>query len=65
MRTVRPDAQPRKYEVDLRFANPKPVRVRSISWFWLTLAASLALLAAGGTVVDVDGRRTLVESRSS
>ena len=42
------DAQPRKYEVDLRFANPKPVRVRSISWFWLTLAASMALLAAGG-----------------
>ena len=48
VRTVRPDAQPRKYEVDLRFANPKPVRVRSISWFWLTLAASLGLLAAGG-----------------
>jgi hypothetical protein len=45
---VRPDAEPRKYEVDLRFANPKPVRVRSICWFWLTLAASLALLASGG-----------------
>ena len=48
VRTVRPDAQPRKYEVDLRFANPKPVRVRSISWFWLMLAAGMALLAAGG-----------------
>jgi hypothetical protein len=48
VRTVRPDAQPRKYEVDLRFANPKPVRVRSISWFWLMLAASMGLLAAGG-----------------
>lgn len=48
VRTVRPDAQPRKYEVDLRFANPKPVCVRSISWFWLMLAASMALLAAGG-----------------
>ena len=48
VRTVRPDAQPRKYEIDLRFANPKPVRVRSISWFWLGLAACLALLAAGG-----------------
>lgn len=48
VRTVRPDAQQRKYEVDLRFANPKPVLVRSISWFWLGLAGCLALLAAGG-----------------
>jgi len=48
VRTVRPDAEPRKYEVDLRFASPKPVRVRTISWFWLALAASLALLATGG-----------------
>ena len=48
VRAVRPDAQARKYEFDLRFANPKPVRVRSISWFWLLLAASMALLAAGG-----------------
>jgi hypothetical protein len=48
VRTVRPDAEPRKYEVDLRFASPKPVRVRSISWFWAALAASLALLATGG-----------------
>ena len=48
VRAVRPDAPPRKYEVDLRFANPKPVRVRSISWFWLTLAICLAVLATGG-----------------
>jgi hypothetical protein len=48
VRIVRPDREPLKYEVDLRFANPKPVRVRSISWFWLTLAACLALLAIGG-----------------
>ena len=48
VRTLRPDAEPRKYEVDLRFASPKPVRVRTISWFWLALAASLALLATGG-----------------
>ena len=48
VRTVRPDAQSRKYEFDLRFANPKPVRVRAISWFWLTLAVSMVLLAAGG-----------------
>jgi hypothetical protein len=48
VRTVRPDAQPCKYEFDLRFANPKPIRVRSISWFWLALAASMITLAAGG-----------------
>jgi hypothetical protein len=48
VRTVRPDAPVRKYEVDLRFASPKPLRVRSISWFWLTLTVCLALLASGG-----------------
>ena len=48
VRTVRPDAEPRKYEVDLRFANPKPLLVRTISWFWLSLAACMVLLAAGG-----------------
>jgi hypothetical protein len=48
VRTVRPDAQPCKYEFDLRFLNPKPVRVRSISRFWLSLTACLVLLAAGG-----------------
>jgi hypothetical protein len=48
VRTVRPDAEQRKYEVDLRFASPKPVLVRSISWFWLALTACLLLLAAGG-----------------
>jgi hypothetical protein len=48
VRTMRPDAQERKYEVDLRFANPKPLLVRTISWFWLSLAACMVLLAAGG-----------------
>jgi hypothetical protein len=48
VRTVRPNAPPCKYELDLRFANPKPVRVRSISWFWLALTAGFALLAVGG-----------------
>ena len=48
VRTVRPDVQPCKYEVDLRFASPRPVRVRSISWFWLALTGCLALLAVGG-----------------
>jgi hypothetical protein len=48
VRCVRPDSQPCTYELDLRFADPKPVLVRSISWFWLALAACMALLAAGG-----------------
>lgn len=48
VRTVRPDAQQRKYEVDLRFANPKPTLARSISWFWFGLTACMLLLAAGG-----------------
>jgi hypothetical protein len=48
VRSVRPDTQQRKYEVDLRFASPKPVLVRSISWFWLGLTSCMLLLAAGG-----------------
>jgi hypothetical protein len=48
VRTVRADAKERKYEIDLRFANPKPLLVRTISWFWLTLAACMVLLAGGG-----------------
>jgi hypothetical protein len=48
VRTVRPDAEQRKYEVDLRFASPKPVLVRSISWFWLGLTACMLLLASAG-----------------
>jgi hypothetical protein len=55
VRTVRPDAQPCKYEVDLRFASPKPVLVRSISWFWLILAVCMALLALGGIASTWNG----------
>lgn len=42
--SVRPNRPVLRYEVDLRFANPKPVRVRHISWFWLALALTLGLL---------------------
>lgn len=48
VRLVRPDGEPKKYEFDLRFANPKPVIVRQIAWFWMALAVSLAVLAACG-----------------
>jgi hypothetical protein len=47
VRCVRPDQAPSKYQVDLRFANPKPVRVRHISWTWLTVSLGLALLGGG------------------
>lgn len=43
---VRPDAAPKKYEFDLRFANAKPVIVRHVAWFWLALAISLVALAS-------------------
>ncbi|HEX7013847.1 MAG TPA: hypothetical protein VF161_13915 [Steroidobacteraceae bacterium] len=45
VRTVRPHEPARSYEIDLRFANPRPVRVRHISWFWLILSVALASLA--------------------
>lgn len=48
VRAVRPDCEPKKYEFDLRFVNAKPVIVRQIAWFWLTIAISLAALSAGG-----------------
>jgi hypothetical protein len=44
---VRPNQEPLRYEVDLRFANPKPLRVRHISWFWFCLALTLGLLGVG------------------
>lgn len=44
---ARPDSEPKKYDFDLRFATAKPVIVRYIAWFWIALAASLALLASG------------------
>lgn len=45
VQVTRPDVEPKKYDFDLRFANAKPVIVRHIAWFWVALAASLALLA--------------------
>jgi hypothetical protein len=47
VRSIRPQAEPKKYEIDLRFVHAKPTRTRHISWFWLALAVSLALLAVG------------------
>lgn len=46
---VRPDAEPKKYEFDLRFVNAKPVIVRHIAWFWMALA--LCLVGLSGTAL--------------
>jgi hypothetical protein len=50
VRSVRPEDLPKKYDVDLRFASPKPVRVREISWTWLVVTIGLILLATGTIV---------------
>jgi hypothetical protein len=45
VRSVRPDEPTKKYDIDLRFANPKPVRVRHISWTWLIVTIGLIVLS--------------------
>jgi hypothetical protein len=47
VRWVRPQSLPIKYDVDLRFASAKPVRVREISWTWLVVTIGLIALASG------------------
>lgn len=56
VRMVRPHEPTRTYEIDLRFANPRPVRVRRVSWFWLILSIALASLA-GGAMWSVGAQR--------
>jgi hypothetical protein len=46
VRSVRQGVQ-KSYDFDLRFATPKPLLVRHVSWFWLALALSFAALGAG------------------
>jgi hypothetical protein len=47
VRCVRPDSLPKKYDVDLRFVDPRPVRSREISWTWLVVTVGLVALAVG------------------
>lgn len=48
VRSTRPDNPlPKKYDVDLRFVNPKPIRTREISWTWLVVTIGLIALAIG------------------
>lgn len=47
VRTARPDSEPRRYQFDLRYADPKPARVRHVSWTWLIVSIGLALMGAG------------------
>ncbi|HEU4654486.1 MAG TPA: hypothetical protein VFS47_10895 [Steroidobacteraceae bacterium] len=53
VRSVRPDGDIKKYDIDLRFASPKPVRVRHISWTWLVVTAGLILLSCATLVLEV------------
>ena len=43
VRSERWREEPKKYVLDLRFANPKPVRVRHVAWFCLSAAIVLLL----------------------
>lgn len=52
VRCVRPDSLPKKYDVDLRFVNPRPVRIREISWTWLIVTVGLVALACGTIAVQ-------------
>jgi hypothetical protein len=51
VRSIRPEDLPKKYDVDLRFASPKPMRVREVSWTWLIVTIGLMLLG-GATIVS-------------
>jgi len=46
MDTRRPGESRRRYSVDLRYVNAKPVRVRSIAWIWAIDTVALLILAA-------------------
>jgi hypothetical protein len=52
VRSVRPDTVTKKYDLDLRFANPKPVRVRHISWTWLTVTLGLIALSFATLIIQ-------------
>lgn len=47
VRSERPREEPKKYVLDLRFANPQPVRVRHVAWVFLGAAITLLLITAG------------------
>ncbi|HEY6644759.1 hypothetical protein [Povalibacter sp.] len=46
----RPGEPAKKFTLDLRFANPRPVRVRSIAWVCLAAAITLGLASAAAFV---------------
>jgi hypothetical protein len=47
VRTVGARGGARDYQLDLRFADPAPMRVRRIPWTWLLLAGGLAAAGLG------------------
>lgn len=62
VRCVRPHGEPRKYQFDLRFANPKPVCVRNVSWTWLTVCVGLAVLGGGALASAWSAQRPLLST---
>jgi hypothetical protein len=42
-----PRKEPVKYQFDMRFAEPTPIRVRRLPWFWLLIAAFFAAFGSG------------------
>ena len=46
VQTLRPTGGVKKYDLDLRFLNAKPIIVREIAWFWLALSVCLAALSS-------------------
>jgi hypothetical protein len=53
VRSVRPDTVTKKYDVDLRFADPKPIRVRHVSWTWLVVTIGLIALSCATLTMQV------------
>jgi len=58
----RPDSEVQTYVFDLRFANPKPVRVRRISWLWLALSLVLTVAAVAGIWIGASGQDSTWQS---
>lgn len=57
---TRSDREPLKYQFDLRFADPRPVLVRHVSWTWLVVALGLTLLGAGAIVSSISTQAPLM-----
>jgi hypothetical protein len=60
--SLEPSKEPLKYQIDLRFADPTPVRSRRLPWFWLLAAASFGAFAYGALRAALSAGNTLQSS---